>query len=77
MQSTKIADFRHRKQAERMTHPWLSLLIKEIQSKALPVRFERIDVAIVITIDKTPLIIELFHEQIMFPNVFHVRLRFV
>jgi hypothetical protein len=77
MQSTKTADFRHRKQAERMTHPWLSLLIKEIQSKALPVRFERIDVAIVITIDQSSLIIEFLHEQIMFLKVFDVKLRLV
>jgi hypothetical protein len=77
MQSAKTADFRHRKQTERTTHPWLSSLMNEIQSKVLPARFEQIDAAIVITIDRSPLIIELFHEQIVFPNAFHVRLRLV
>jgi hypothetical protein len=77
VQSAKTADFRHVKQTERMTCPWLSSLINKIQSKALPMRFEQIDAAIVITIDQSSLIIELFHEQIMFLNAFHVKLRLV
>jgi hypothetical protein len=77
VQSAKTANFRHEKQTERMTCPWLSLLINKIQSKALLVRFERIDVAIVITIDQSSLIIEFLHEQIMFLKVFDVKLRLV
>jgi hypothetical protein len=77
MQSAKIANFRHEKQTERITCPWLSLLINKIQSKALPVKFERTDAAIVITIDQRSLIIEFFHEQIMFLNTLYVRLRLV
>jgi hypothetical protein len=58
-----------------MAQPWLGSLINKIQSKAPPVRFQQIDVAIVMTIDQNPLIIEFFHEQVMFLNAFHVRLR--
>jgi hypothetical protein len=77
MQSAKTTDFGRRERTEHMTRPWLSSLINEIQSKALPVRFERINAAIVITIDQNLMIIEFLHERIMFPNAFHMRLRLV
>jgi hypothetical protein len=77
VQSTKTTDFRQGKQTEHMTCLWLSSLIYKIQSKALPVRFERIDAVIVITIDQSLLITKFFHEQIMFLNAFHVKLRLV
>jgi hypothetical protein len=64
-------------QTKRMTCTWLSSLINKIQCKAPSVRFERIDAAIVMTIDQISLITEFFHEQIMFLNAFHVKLRLV
>jgi hypothetical protein len=75
VQSAKTTDFKHEKQTERMTCPWLSLLINKIQSKALPVRFKQIDAAIVITIDQSSLIIKFFHEQIMFLDAFYMKFK--
>jgi hypothetical protein len=75
VQSTKTADFKHGKQTECMTCLWLSSLINKIQSKALPVRFERINAATIITIDQSSLIIKFFYEQIMFLNAFHVKFK--
>jgi hypothetical protein len=38
-------------------------------------RFERIDAAIVVTIDQSSLAIESFHKQLMFSNASHAQLR--